>query len=194
MIQNEAFRCKEITEKLLDFSRLGDAERHATDLRELVAGRDRDGPAPRQVSRQEHRCSPPAARRSPRSTPQEIKQVVLNLITNGLDSLDAGGRVAIELVASPRTPTHLIVSDNGCGMTEEVRKHLFEPFFTRRRDGQGTGLGLSITYRIVDEHRGQIDAHSDGPGQRFAVPLPCRCAVYGPPKQKEHATIAYQAA
>jgi two-component system NtrC family sensor kinase len=67
-----------------------------------------------------------------------------------------------------------VISDNGCGMTEEVRKHLFEPFFTRRRSGQGTGLGLSITHRIVEEHRGQIEATSEGPGRgsRFVVSLP----------------------
>jgi signal transduction histidine kinase len=61
-------------------------------------------------------------------------------------------------------------------MTEEVRQHLFEPFFTRRRGGQGTGLGLSITYRIVEEHNGQIVPHSDGPGKgsKFTVSLPLR--------------------
>ena len=59
-------------------------------------------------------------------------------------------------------------------MTDEVRKHLFEPFFTRRRSGQGTGLGLSITHRIVAEHRGQIDVTSEGPGRgsRFVVSIP----------------------
>ncbi len=65
-------------------------------------------------------------------------------------------------------------TDDGCGMTEEVLEHLFEPFFTRRRSGQGTGLGLSITYRIVADHGGQIDVNSDGPGHgsRFRVSLP----------------------
>ena len=68
----------------------------------------------------------------------------------------------------------LVVTDNGCGMTSEVQKHLFEPFFTRRRNGQGTGLGLSITYQIIEEHGGKITAHSDGPGfgSEFRVCLP----------------------
>jgi signal transduction histidine kinase len=59
-------------------------------------------------------------------------------------------------------------------MTEEVMKHLFEPFFTRRRDGQGTGLGLCITSRLVQDHGGQIVPSSDGPGRgsRFRVTLP----------------------
>ena len=68
----------------------------------------------------------------------------------------------------------LTVTDDGCGMSADVLEHLFEPFFTRRRDGQGTGLGLSITYRIVSEHGGNIQAASEGPGQgsRFRVTLP----------------------
>ncbi|MEM9704226.1 MAG: ATP-binding protein, partial [Planctomycetota bacterium] len=66
------------------------------------------------------------------------------------------------------------VEDTGCGMTAEVREHLFEPFFTRRGDGTGTGLGLSMTHRIVTDHGGTIEADSDGVGQgsRFRVRLP----------------------
>src|SRR6185503_12956506 len=146
MIQKEAFRCKQITEKLLDFSRMGDPERHNTNLRELVEGviemvchlgknqsknvRLVDGP-------------PLIAE----VCQQELKQVVLNLITNALDSLDTGGTVIVS-VASRGGDALITVDDNGCGITEEVIQHLFEPFFTRRRNGQGTGLGLSITYRI----------------------------------------------
>jgi signal transduction histidine kinase len=104
---------------------------------------------------------------------QEIKQVVLNLLTNALESTDETGQVSVEL-CQHAGQVELIVSDNGCGMTDEVLEHLFEPFFTRRRHGQGTGLGLSITYRIIEEHGGQIEAASDGPGRgsRFRVWLP----------------------
>ena len=66
------------------------------------------------------------------------------------------------------------VADDGCGMTDEIKQHLFEPFFTRRRDGQGTGLGLSISYQIIEEHGGRITPFSDGPGTGsvFTVSLP----------------------
>ena len=66
-------------------------------------------------------------------------------------------------------------TDNGCGMEPPTcSEHIFEPFFTRRRGGQGTGLGLSISYRIVADHGGSIEGHSDGPGQgaTFRVRLP----------------------
>lgn len=172
MIQREAFRCKQITEKLLDFARRGDTQRHSAELRELVGGVIEmvQHLGQYQDKSIELLPGPPAVAAV---NAQEIKQVVLNLITNGLESLDAGGvvKVAIERDASS---ARIVITDNGCGMTEEVRKHLFEPFFTRRRSGQGTGLGLSITHRIVEEHRGQIEATSDGPGRgsRFVVSLP----------------------
>lgn len=171
-IQEEAFRCKGITEKLLDFSRLGDVERQPTDLGELIGGviemvRHLGKYRQKKI---EFEC------REYVSAPlnaQEIKQVILNLITNALDSLDPGGTVSLALQKQGGW-AELIVRDNGCGMSGEVLQHLFEPFFTRRRDGSGTGLGLSITYRIVTEHGGTIEPASDGPGRgaRMRVLLP----------------------
>jgi signal transduction histidine kinase len=172
MIQDEAFRCKGITERLLDFSRLSDVEKSSTDLTDLVSGvidtvrhvgKYRD----KRVSlEQSNAVYVPI-------NAQEIKQVVLNLITNGLDSLDAGGDVSVQ-VAVDASHAILVVKDNGCGMTAETQEHIFEPFFTRRRDGQGTGLGMSISYRIVTDHGGDISVRSDGPGKgsRFIVRLP----------------------
>lgn len=172
MIEREAFRCKQITEKLLDFSRLGDSQKHATDLRELVEGViEMVQHLGRYQSKEVQLVAgePIVAE----VCPQEMKQVVLNLITNGLDSLDRDGVVKVAFNAKGPN-VELRVEDNGCGMTDEVQRHLFEPFFTRGKAGQGTGLGLSISYRIVQEHHGRIDAHSDGPkrGSRFVVTLP----------------------
>jgi two-component system, NtrC family, sensor kinase len=172
-IQDEAFRCKGITEKLLDFSRLGDVEKQSTDLGELIGGvidmvRHLGTYRQKKIefSCQEYVVAP--------VNPQEIKQVVLNLITNALDSLDPGGTVWIAL-AKNGPWAEVLVRDNGCGMTDEVQRHLFEPFFTRRRDGSGTGLGLSITYRIVTDHGGTIEPQSAGPGRgakmRVLLPL-----------------------
>ncbi|MEM9657239.1 MAG: ATP-binding protein [Planctomycetota bacterium] len=172
MIQREAFRCKQITEKLLDFARRGDTQRSATDLRELAAGVVE---MIQHLGRYQDRklileAGPPIIAAV---NAQEMKQVVLNLITNGLESLDADGVVNVS-VQRVDEAVCIAVEDNGCGMTPEVMKHLYEPFYTRRRNGQGTGLGLSITHRIVEEHDGRIEATSEGAGKgsRFVVLLP----------------------
>jgi two-component system, NtrC family, sensor kinase len=186
MIQKEAFRCKQITEKLLDFSRMGDTERHHADLRELVSGVIE---MIRHLGKYQNKNivltggEPVIAE----VCPQEIKQVMLNLITNGLDSMEPGGTVRVT-VGSRGTDAQIVVEDNGCGMTEDVIQHLFEPFFTRRRGGQGTGLGLSITYRIVEEHHGHIVAHSAGlgKGSKFTVTIPLRQPV----SRRQRAPIA----
>ena len=189
MIQDEAFRCKEITEKLLDFSRKSDSQKHDTDLRELVRGViDMVG----HVGKYKHKTIEFQAEKSVIApvNVQEFKQVVLNLITNGLESIESGGKVGVQVT---QTEEHalLIVTDDGCGMTDEVLQHLFDPFFTKRRDGKGTGLGLSITFRIVNEHQGHIDPTSDGPqkGSQFCVSLPRR-----PDKMKEEFKHQYQTA
>lgn len=183
MIQREAFRCKGITERLLDFSRRGDTDRELADLRELVTGvTEMVG----HIGKYHHSHIEllPGERVVAPVNGQQLRQVVLNLLTNGLESLEPGGTVTIA-VRQHAGCAEIEFADNGCGMTEEVREHLFEPFFTRRRAGQGTGLGLSITYRIIADHQGQIDVHSDGPGRgsRFTVRLPLNPTVSLPRKK-----------
>ncbi|MBN2579151.1 MAG: HAMP domain-containing histidine kinase [Pirellulales bacterium] len=172
LIQSEAFRCKEITEKLLDFSRIGPVTRQETDLGELVQGvievvRHIGKYQDKQIEFSGGVPVPSAV------NAQEIKQVVLNLLTNALDSLGENGRVRVKVTARGNM-AEITVVDNGCGMEPEVLRHIFEPFFTRRRGGQGTGLGLSICYRIVSDHGGTIDGFSEGAGKgaAFRVRLP----------------------
>lgn len=177
LIQDEAFRCKEITEKLLDFSRMNDIQRLRTDLHELVQGViDMIGHLGRYRDKNIELICDEAV--FAEVCPQEIKQVVLNLLTNALDSIaldDADGKVCVELRTSAGQAI-IDVTDNGCGMTEEVLEHIFEPFYTNKlKNGQqGTGLGLPISYRIVAEHHGKVEVSSGGlnRGSRFLVSIP----------------------
>ena len=172
-IQDEAFRCKGITSALLDFSRMGDTKKQSVNLGEIIQTViEMLRPLSKYRGRKIEFAGDPTLHALVNS--QEIKQVALNLITNSLDSVAAdGGHVKIRLESKDNNAV-LVVSDNGCGMDSEVLQHLFEPFFTRRRDGQGTGLGLSITYQIIQEHGGQIIPYSAGTGKgsRFTITLP----------------------
>lgn len=180
-IQDEAFRCKGITERLLDFSRLGTVQRkQQTDMNlvveDVVEMVRHLGPYRSQKIEFELADEPAIAWASP----QEMTQVVLNLLTNALESLDPESKTGLVRVKvtnrSELDQVHLVIEDNGCGMDQEVLKHLFEPFFTRRRDGRGTGLGLPITNRIITDHGGRIAPRSDGPGKgsRFEIVLPSK--------------------
>jgi len=176
MIQSEAFRCKQITEKLLDFSRSSQTEHQTTDLRQLVGGVVEMVGHLGKYQRKHIEVLPGDPLMAPVKA-QEIKQVVLNLLTNALDRLDAEGTVQIELSRRDGA-AELCFSDDGCGMDSEVLDRIFEPFFTRRRNGQGTGLGLSIIHRIISDHGGRIEASSPGAGRgaTFRVSLPLKAA------------------
>lgn len=172
MMQTEAQRCRKITEKLLNFARGTDTERNLYDITAIVQevvgmvhhlGRFRD----RQVA-------------IDRTTPcyawvngPEIKQVVLNLVANALESTSEGGHVAICIRECPEQ-VEVCVTDDGVGMSPDILQHIFEPFFTKKETGQGTGLGLSISHRIVQDHGGSLEASSPGKGRgstfRLRVP------------------------
>ncbi len=181
MIQDEAFRCKGITEQLLDFSRVGQATRQKVELGGLV--QDVVGMVGH-LGRYQGKCMEFDHVESVAApvNVSEIKQVVLNLLTNALDSLDDRGDDQGLVKISLRRHdglAELTVADNGGGISPEVLENVFEPFFTRRKAGQGTGLGLSISYRIIDDHGGQITAESPGIGlgATFTVRLPLKAAA-----------------
>jgi signal transduction histidine kinase len=91
----------------------------------------------------------------------QIQQVLLNLAANAADAMPDGGRLCIATRLLPdESSVEIRVTDDGCGMEEEVLNHVFDPFFTTKEQGKGTGLGLAICQRIVEEHEGRIEIHS----------------------------------
>ncbi len=173
MIQRQSKRCQQITTRTLDFARNNSAPRQRHDLTKIVA----------EVLDMVHHMSKFSHHKIQfdRSRPHfaevnapEIQQVFINLIANGLESMDTAGTMRVSITDS-LDEVVLTVQDTGCGMTQHVLDNLFEPFFTEKLPGKkGTGLGLSITNRIVADHNGRIEASSDGPGKgsTFRVHLP----------------------
>ncbi|MBI3606716.1 MAG: PAS domain S-box protein [Nitrospirae bacterium] len=117
--------------------------------------------------------------------PQQLNQVILNLLVNAAHAFDERTKTSVEGDGSPSKGTIWIrtflrgeavvleVEDTGCGIAPEHMAKIFDPFFTTKPVGKGTGLGLSISYGIVRKHSGTIEVESHvGQGTRFRVVLP----------------------
>jgi len=104
----------------------------------------------------------------------QIHQVLVNLITNAIQAMPQGGKLTIRTEAS-ENHVSLIVEDTGTGISDEVKKQMFIPFFTTKEVGQGTGIGLSVVHGVVTSHNGTINVESTpGKGSRFEVQLPIK--------------------
>jgi signal transduction histidine kinase len=118
------------------------------------------------------RCEPDAQDPAVMGFSSELHQVVLNLAKNAVEATTEKGGAVVVSVGCTGDRVELRVADEGEGMTEEVRKRLFTPFFTTK-GASGTGLGLSIVGSIVKEHGGEIAVESEvGKGTTFRVVLP----------------------
>lgn len=104
--------------------------------------------------------------------PGQLNQIFINLIGNASDAIEGEGWIKIVLQNIDNKYVRAIVQDSGSGMTEDVKKKIFEPLYTTKESGKGTGLGLSITTDIIKTHRGHIDVRSKvGVGTAFILTL-----------------------
>ncbi len=110
---------------------------------------------------------------------ESLKQILINLIKNAVDAIEAlpqkDGIKKIEVKVQNLSEKEILfsVSDTGCGMTEEVKRKLFTPFFTTKGVGKGTGLGLYIVYNLVKNAGGRIEVESEPmKGSTFKIYLP----------------------
>jgi two-component system, NtrC family, sensor kinase len=182
IICEEAFRCKDITAKLLTLAHPGEGVRQRVSMPEVASAVIAIAGGLREYrDRHLSASSQPGADLTVLAVEPEMKQVVLNLVLNALEATPPQtGSVQVD-VSRKGDAVLLAVTDNGRGMSPQTIERAFEPFFSERpvrspddARQHGTGLGLSITHAIVKDHAGRITAFSDGPGKgsRFTVELP----------------------
>ncbi|HVG64101.1 MAG TPA: ATP-binding protein [Hyalangium sp.] len=168
VLEEEAVRCQEIVEGLLDLARPGRVAVEHVALREVcneVVARlqeaSRLGGVEVRVEGEASACA----------HPQRVRQVLFNLVKNAAEAAGTGGRVEVRIEPHSGGGASVAVSDSGPGVKPEDRPRLFEPFFTTK--SSGTGLGLAVSQAIAHAHNGRIEADTGllG-GARFTLHLP----------------------
>jgi signal transduction histidine kinase len=172
LIEEEAFRCKEITGSLLQFVREPGHRRAPTDVNALVH---------KTIELLSHQSRFVDSRFATELDPElpllvinegQFRQVFLGLASNALEAMEGRGRLTIR-TRRVRTDVHVEFADEGPGMSADVLTRIFDPFFTTKPPGQGTGLGLAIAQSIVADHGGRIEVESRvAMGTVFRVVLP----------------------
>jgi len=174
-IQASTLYAREIVRKLLLFARQSPPKKEPVDLGRLVA----EG-----IQFLEPLCSESGVRLirdlqpglpSVTADASQIQQVLVNLSVNALQAMPRKGILTLRTF-SRESYVALSIEDTGCGMTPEVLRQIFIPFFTTKEVGQGTGLGLPVVHGIVTAHGGTVHVESTpGCGSRFEVRLPTAC-------------------
>jgi PAS domain S-box-containing protein len=172
-IEQETFRIGEIVGRLLDFASSNPPNDTSSDVNQVVQQTT-------QLMQYSLRKDiiidtqlaidlPPA-----KISTDELKQIVINLLSNALGACKEKGQITINTIYSLSTKMITItIDDNGEGISEDIKPHIFDPFFTTKVNGVGTGLGLSIIYGIVNKYQGNIRVKSDlGVGTQFKVEIP----------------------
>lgn len=113
----------------------------------------------------------------------KLDKILYNLLSNAIKYNRKGGKIKVSLKYD-KTQAFITVSDNGIGLTNNQKKHLYTRFFDgdyRKQNIRGTGIGLSLTYDLVKLHHGEIHCHStEGEGTTFTVNIPIRKGAYAP--------------
>ena len=172
IIIRETQRCKTIIQGLLEFARDKPPRKTMVDINRVIASALNvvgNEFYLRHVTLEQHLSEDMAGTLLDEN---QIEQVLINLLLNALQAVEDYGRVSISSrVDTQKGRIEVEVADNGCGISAESVKKIFEPFYTTRNDG--TGLGLAVSYGIIKNHQGEIRVFSKlGEGTRFVIDFP----------------------
>ncbi len=173
VIVDQADRCKRIIAGLLDFARQNKVLKQRTNMTKLLADTVKSVNLPPGIK---ITIAGLDSAVFAEIDPDQVSQVILNLLTNAQAAMRRGGTLKMELAEEP---DHIVISisDTGVGIPPDNLSRIFDPFFTTKQIGTGTGLGLAVVYGIIKMHRGSISVKSNadpanGPtGTTFVVKL-----------------------
>jgi len=174
IMESETARCGEIVKNLLAFSRQPKITVEASSIEELIektlALISHDLEMKNIQLVKEIEPDLPKIKCSSR----HIQQALLNLLSNASEAMPEGGTLTVTAKRSKSDGfVEAVISDTGCGISEEDLKNIFEPFFTTKEEGRGVGLGLSVVHGIITRHNGSIEIESKpDEGSAFKVRLP----------------------
>ncbi|HEY1403732.1 MAG TPA: response regulator [Pyrinomonadaceae bacterium] len=172
LIRSEAFRCKTITNGLLDFSRNRAGQHAPVELGELLEAAARLLRHQKRSRNVEIEVDAPADVATVSGDAGQLQQAVIILAENAIDAMPQGGTLILR-ARNEGAGVRVEVCDTGVGIPQENLARIFDPFFTTKEVGQGTGLGLAVCYGIVTEHGGRVTVDSViGRGTTFTLVLP----------------------
>jgi len=170
VIRESAIKGNTIVSDLLKFARQSKSELRCMDIREAVQSSIR---LTAYLTRKFNTINEiPETPVMVSYDPQQIEQVLINMIHNAVQAMPGQGMLRIGLTQVDDY-AHIYIQDSGSGISQEHLKRIFDPFFTTKPEGEGTGLGLSVSYGIIANHNGRIDVESEvGKGTTFTIVLP----------------------
>lgn len=172
LIRSEAFRCKSITNGLLDFSRMRAGERFPIDVAQLLKSSARLIVHQKRGDNIKIEFDIEADLPPVNADEGQIQQAIIALATNAIDAMSDGGTLTFCATSQPNRVV-IEIRDTGHGIAPENVSKVFEPFYTTKEVGKGTGLGLAVCYGIITEHGGRLSVRSNiDAGTTFSIFLP----------------------
>ncbi len=178
-IVTQVERITRVMNQLLAFARRRSPERRAVDVRQVIEESLEMFRERLKRKRIVVECQMDETAPAVRADPDQMAQVMINLIMNSVHAMPEGGTIRLTVRSTARHVT-IQVADSGHGIPPDVLGKIFDPFFTTKDTGEGTGLGLTVVKGIIEEHEGTIDVASEvDKGTTVTVVLP----VFAAPPQ-----------
>lgn len=174
IIQKHTQQCKSVVESLLNFAKISEPKKVLTDIHmcieEILSVLAHQMQKAKIIAHREFTSNAPLVTMDN----QKMKQVFMNFFMNAMQAMPGGGKIIVKTYLQKKDKILVImVTDTGCGISENNINRIFEPFFTTKEAVKGTGLGLAVSYGIIKQHGGEIEVESaPEKGSTFTILLP----------------------